>query len=70
MSIELDGQVVIFDEAHNMEDCCRDAASASLKVDAIQAALQDCERVGRAGTETYAHEELVGFIQLFSMSSF
>ena len=30
MLIELTGQVVVLDEAHNMEDAARDAASATL----------------------------------------
>ena len=30
MMIELTGQVVVFDEAHNMEDAAREAASLSL----------------------------------------
>ena len=30
MLIELSGQVVVFDEAHNMEDAAREAASLSL----------------------------------------
>ena len=30
MLIELTGQVVVFDEAHNMEDAAREAASLSL----------------------------------------
>ena len=30
MLIELTGQVVVFDEAHNMEDAAREAASQTL----------------------------------------
>ena len=30
MLIELDGQVVVLDEAHNMEDSAREAASLTL----------------------------------------
>jgi len=65
MTIQLSGQVVIFDEAHNMEDSARDAASSSMIQDDIQAAMQDCEKVGRLGTEPYAHAELVGSFNHF-----
>ena len=30
MLIKLEGQIVVFDEAHNMEDSARDAASANV----------------------------------------
>ena len=30
LNIDLKGSIVIFDEAHNIEDTCRDAASSSL----------------------------------------
>ena len=61
MNIELTGQIVILDEAHNIEDSSRDAASSSTSQDELQMGIQDCERVGHAGSQTYAHDGLVGF---------
>lgn len=43
MQINLKGHVVIFDEAHNIEDICRDAASVSIKSSKIAKAAEDCE---------------------------
>lgn len=62
MNLDLNGHVLIFDEAHNMEDSARDASSFSLKQDDLQRAMQDCEKVGKCGTEPYAHSELVSYI--------
>ncbi|XP_065192679.1 uncharacterized protein LOC135823764 isoform X2 [Sycon ciliatum] len=39
MDIELRGNVVVLDEAHNIEDSARDAASADVKFDDIELAL-------------------------------
>lgn len=59
MNLELEGHVLIFDEAHNMEDAARESSNISLKQDDIQRALQDCEKVGRLGNEPFAHSEIV-----------
>jgi Fanconi anemia group J protein len=59
MAIELSGQIVILDEAHNIEDSSRDAASSSTSQEEIQMAMQDCEKVSRAGTEPFALSGLV-----------
>lgn len=43
MSIVLSGDVVIIDEAHNMESICRDVGSASFREDHLKEAIDDCE---------------------------
>ncbi|XP_054279823.1 Fanconi anemia group J protein homolog isoform X2 [Macrosteles quadrilineatus] len=42
MNINLQGSIVILDEAHNIEDICRDTASLSLKSDSVAAAIKEC----------------------------
>lgn len=61
MGLELEGHVLIFDEAHNMEDAARESSNISLKQDEIQRTMQDCEKVGRLGNEPYAHSEIVNY---------
>jgi len=41
MDISLKGQVVILDEAHNIEDSSREAASGSLTTDQINNAVRN-----------------------------
>lgn len=43
MQIYLKGNIVILDEAHNIEDSAREAASQSLTQDSIVKAIKDIE---------------------------
>ncbi|XP_047735817.1 Fanconi anemia group J protein homolog [Hyalella azteca] len=53
MEIKLRHHVVVLDEAHNIEDCAREAASCQLLIDDVRDALTDVEVVGqRAGKLT------------------
>ncbi|KMQ92242.1 fanconi anemia group j protein [Lasius niger] len=45
MQINLKGDIVILDEAHNIEDICRDAASVDLRDDNLAIAAYDCKNV-------------------------
>ena len=45
MEIYLKGQVLVLDEAHNIEDCARDAASGSFDIETVTAAMNDCDRM-------------------------
>ncbi|XP_026755024.2 Fanconi anemia group J protein homolog isoform X2 [Galleria mellonella] len=45
MQIELENNIVIIDEAHNIEDICRDAASITFSRDDILAAIVELEKV-------------------------
>ena len=43
MKINLRHQIVILDEAHNMEDCCREAASWSVTTQQLEEAIADID---------------------------
>ncbi|KAK7088030.1 Fanconi anemia group J protein homolog isoform X2 [Littorina saxatilis] len=43
MEINLKGQIVMLDEAHNIEDCVREAASQTITQEQIQKALHDMD---------------------------
>ncbi|XP_046829965.1 Fanconi anemia group J protein homolog isoform X1 [Vespa crabro] len=43
MQINLKDQVIIFDEAHNIEDICRNVASADFREDELRSVLEDCK---------------------------
>lgn len=45
MQINLKGNIVILDEAHNIEDVCRDAASVIFRQDELENAADDCDIV-------------------------
>lgn len=43
MQLDLKEQVIILDEAHNIEDICRDVASVDFREDHLQALAIECE---------------------------
>ena len=45
MLIELSGQVVVFDEAHNMEDAAREAASLSLSSSQLEELVKELTEI-------------------------
>ncbi|XP_034935699.1 Fanconi anemia group J protein homolog [Chelonus insularis] len=45
MQINLKDEIVILDEAHNIEDICRDSASATFKVDELVDIVKDCTQL-------------------------
>lgn len=47
MQINLKGDIVILDEAHNIEDTCREAASVNFRSDELRIAAEDCTHWGR-----------------------
>ncbi|XP_072750132.1 Fanconi anemia group J protein homolog isoform X2 [Anoplolepis gracilipes] len=47
MQINLKGDIVILDEAHNIEDTCREAASVNLRNDELRIAANDCKERDR-----------------------
>lgn len=51
MSINLRGDIVIVDEAHNMEGICRDVGSATFREDHLAEAIDDCEAVRTDNTK-------------------
>ncbi|XP_043509192.1 Fanconi anemia group J protein-like [Frieseomelitta varia] len=48
MQLDLKDQVIILDEAHNIEDICREVASVSFREDHLQVVLKECESLGKA----------------------
>lgn len=46
MDISLKDQIVVLDEAHNVEDSARDAASLTLTAVDLQNTLDDLDRLG------------------------
>lgn len=49
LNIDLTGHVVVLDEAHNVEDCARDASSITLSVDSLTAAVDDLDHLIETG---------------------
>ncbi|XP_012524836.1 Fanconi anemia group J protein isoform X2 [Monomorium pharaonis] len=47
MQINLKGSIVILDEAHNIEDICREAANVILRDDEIKNAAKNCEDLSK-----------------------
>ena len=47
MKIDLKGQVVVLDEAHNIENCAREAASYNFDSKTVTDAMNDCEKMAR-----------------------
>jgi len=47
LAIQLKDQVVIFDEAHNIEDSCRDSSSFDLTDQEIQETCEDLSKLSK-----------------------
>ena len=62
MEISLRNQIVILDEAHNIEDSARDAASGSFKLDDVEVAMKDCEAMVEADVLPDIHRSLAEFL--------
>lgn len=59
MNLQLRGAVILLDEAHNIEDCCRDAGSYSVLYDDVFQAMKDCKRVAGMNILPEIHNSLV-----------
>ena len=62
MDINLQDQVLILDEAHNIEDSARDAAGGAFKLDDVVTAMQDCERMVEHQVLPEVHKGLAAFL--------
>ncbi|XP_021939262.1 Fanconi anemia group J protein homolog isoform X2 [Zootermopsis nevadensis] len=62
MKLQLRGAVILLDEAHNIEDSCRDAASCSVLYDDIFQSMEDCKRVASMGILPEIHDSLAAFL--------
>lgn len=65
MQINLKGNIVILDEAHNIEDMCREAASVTFRDDEIAIAAKECQNLLRRDHAIYTvlHEYLTDIIK-------
>jgi Rad3-related DNA helicase len=59
MNLQLRGAVILLDEAHNIEDCCRDAGSYSVSYEDIFHSMKDCKRVESMQLLPEVHNNLV-----------
>lgn len=59
MNVKLHSHVIIVDEAHNIEDQCRDAASLRLDQTMLNLAKMDCEKVSKLGQNSVSYTVLV-----------
>ncbi|KAL7300542.1 hypothetical protein TKK_0006539 [Trichogramma kaykai] len=53
MGIDLTNEIVIVDEAHNIESICRDAGSAEFREDALLEAAEDCHLLYNLTSSSY-----------------
>ncbi|CAG5124041.1 unnamed protein product [Candidula unifasciata] len=67
MQINLKGHVVILDEAHNIEDSAREAASQSLTQDSILKAIWDIESLMEANINLADHSKLRSMLKNLDM---
>lgn len=56
MQINLRGNIVILDEAHNIEDACREKASVNLRDDEITNATKECEHLSYKGRNRHIYD--------------
>ncbi|XP_046718916.1 Fanconi anemia group J protein isoform X1 [Silurus meridionalis] len=59
MDINLKGQIVVLDEAHNIEDCARESASFTLNQNQLQEARDDLENMVTHNIRRNHHEALL-----------
>jgi len=59
MNLKLKGHVIIVDEAHNIEDQCREAASLQLDQTNMNMAKADCEKVYKSCSNSLSYSRLV-----------
>ncbi|KAK2831413.1 hypothetical protein Q7C36_016499 [Tachysurus vachellii] len=61
MDINLKGQIVVLDEAHNIEDCARESASFTINQAQLLEAREDLEVMLKYNIRQNNHEPLLGF---------
>ncbi|XP_060833332.1 Fanconi anemia group J protein homolog isoform X1 [Rhopalosiphum padi] len=62
MNLKLKGHVIIVDEAHNIEDQCRDAASLQLDQTNMNLAKADCEKICRSSGNSVTYGRLARYL--------
>ncbi|XP_061722713.1 Fanconi anemia group J protein homolog isoform X2 [Cydia pomonella] len=61
MQIDVRDQIIIIDEAHNIEDICRDAATQTVTRDEIQIAIKELAHVA---DYRYANQDVLSYIDI------
>ncbi|TNN01432.1 hypothetical protein fugu_010814 [Takifugu bimaculatus] len=61
MDINLSGQILVLDEAHNIEDCARESASFTVNYDSLLASRDELESMVRNKIREAKHEPLQNF---------
>lgn len=61
MQIDVRDQIIIIDEAHNIEDICRDAATRTVTRDEIQVAIKELAHVA---DYRYANQDVLSYIDI------
>lgn len=61
MDINLSGQILVLDEAHNIEDCARESASFTLNYDSLLLSRDELEGMVRNNIRAAKHEPLRNF---------
>lgn len=59
MNINLAKSIVIMDEAHNIEDTCREAGSLWLKQNELEEAIMECDENVASGRNTKEYAKIV-----------
>lgn len=70
MQINLRGNIVILDEAHNIENICREAATVNLRDDKLTVAVKECKHFldmeYKSITYAIIHEYLTDLIKFMN----
>lgn len=61
MDINLTGQIVVLDEAHNIEDCARESASYTVNQRELLNAREELEGMVKHGIRPSDHHPLLAF---------
>ncbi|XP_025422796.1 Fanconi anemia group J protein homolog isoform X2 [Sipha flava] len=62
MNLQLKGHVIIVDEAHNIEDQCRSAASLRLEQTNLNLAKMDCEKLSKIGNNSTSYSAIAQYL--------
>lgn len=70
MNLKLRGHVIIVDEAHNIEDQCREAASLQLDQTNMNLAKADLEKIYKSSGNSVTYGRLVSVLNFYRLYSF
>ncbi|XP_043286504.1 Fanconi anemia group J protein homolog [Venturia canescens] len=65
MQIDLKGSIVILDEAHNIENICRDCGSAILSTEELEKIIKECETIIQIATINKDTNQ-IGYVSVIS----